>query len=72
MPRNDMNAIQPGDEYELLYWNGGWKSLGRKIADSTTLQYDNVPYNALFWLKNHSSGREERIFTYENGKQVWW
>jgi len=72
MPRNDMNAIQPGDEYELLYWNGGWKSLGRKIADSTTLQYDNVPYNALSWLKNHSSGREERIFTYENGKQVWW
>ncbi|WP_462319178.1 hypothetical protein [Marinilabilia sp.] len=72
MPRNDMNAIQPGDEYELFYWNEEWKSLGRKTADSTTLQYDNAPSNALFWLKNHSAGREERIFSYENGQQVWW
>jgi hypothetical protein len=44
----------------------------RQMADSTILQYHNAPSNALFWLRNHSGGKEERIFTYENGKQVWW
>lgn len=27
--------------------------------------------NAILWLRNHSEGNEERIFTYENGMQVW-
>ncbi len=30
------------------------------------------PKGALLWLKNHTQGKEERIFTYEDGKQVWW
>lgn len=33
---------------------------------------DNVPTNALLLLRNHTKGKEERIFTYENGEQVWW
>jgi hypothetical protein len=36
------------------------------------LYYDDAPTNALFRLRNHSKGKEERIFTYEDGKQVWW
>ncbi len=70
--RNDMNAIQVGNEYELYYWNNGWISLGKKIATDHHLEYNNAPLNALFWLKNHTEGTEERIFTYENGKQIWW
>lgn len=31
-----------------------------------------LPKGALLWLKNHTQGKEERIFTYEDGKQVWW
>jgi len=47
--------------------------LGRKTGDHHFyLQYDNVPENSLLLLRNHTKGREERIFTYENGKQVWW
>ena len=36
------------------------------------LYVDNVPTNALLLLRNHTKGKEERIFTYENGEQVWW
>ena len=65
----------PGEEYELCYWDGeGWSSLGRQIGRRATqeLVYDNVPAGALLILHNHTKGKEERIFTYENGRQVWW
>ena len=68
----DSNNIRVGDMYELRYWQEGWQSLGRMSAESDTLVYRDVPAGALLWLHNHSGGREERIFTYENGKQVWW
>lgn len=73
LPRNDGNCIEAGDEYELMYWaNGIWQSMGKKIADDVCLKYENCPANALFLLHNHTKGKEERIFTYEDGKQVWW
>ncbi|MBC9797809.1 discoidin domain-containing protein [Sinomicrobium weinanense] len=72
-PRTDKNDIWPGCIYELLYWDGQWISLGRKQAfDDYHITYNEVPEGALFWLRNHTEGREERIFTYENQKQVWW
>lgn len=70
--RHDMNMIKRGDEYELFYYDREWKSLGRQVADADSLVYHNVPDNALLWLKNHTEGKEERIFTYENGKQRFW
>ena len=75
LPRTDDNFIREGEEYELCYWDGdGWASLGRQTGSRATqeLVYDNVPRNALLLLHNHTKGKEERIFTYENGKQVWW
>lgn len=71
-PRNDKNGIYPGMKYELFYWNNAWLSLGVKIAKNNTLHYKNAPKNALFLLKNHTEGNEERIFTYVNDEQVWW
>ena len=70
--RNDLNTIEPGDIYELFYFNNNWFSLGRIIAENTFIEYTNVPKNALLVLRNISKGKDERIFTYENGKQVWW
>lgn len=70
--RTDYNIIVPGNEYELFYWNKEMVSLGRKIATSHELFYKDVPSNALYIIHNHTEGQEERIFTYENGKQVWW
>ncbi len=73
LPRNYDNFIREGEEYELFYWNQKWISLGKQKGTATQyLEYTNAPKNALFWLRNLTKGREERIFTYENGKQVWW
>lgn len=71
--RNDDNNVTPGQTYELLYMDiAGWKSMGKCMATADSLVYDNVPSNAVYLLKNLDKGREERIFTYENGRQVWW
>lgn len=73
IPRNDGNCIEVGDEYELLYWHdNNWKSLGKKKATENQLVYDAVPSGGLYVIRNHTKGKEERIFTYEDGKQVWW
>jgi hypothetical protein len=39
--------------------------------------FENINKNTLwlprlYLLQNLTKGKEERIFTYENGKQVWW
>ncbi|MDR0572687.1 MAG: hypothetical protein LBG96_01425 [Tannerella sp.] len=47
-------------------------TIGQQTASGAVLYYENVPTNALFLLRNLTKGEEERIFTYENGKQVWW
>jgi len=73
LPRNDDNAIVAGDKYELVMWDKtGWKSLIKCVAKSDKLIFKNVPSGGLYLLHNHTKGKEERIFTYENGKQVWW
>jgi hypothetical protein len=72
LPRNDDNNVWKGDLYELFYWRRRWVSLGEQVAQSDRLEYDNVPQNALLLLHNHTKGVEERIFTVENGVQVWW
>jgi hypothetical protein len=72
VPRCDLNGIVPGNRYELLYWDYQWISVGQQVANDTKLFFNNVPKNALLWLRNYTTGKEERIFTYTNGKQVWW
>ncbi|GHT76117.1 hypothetical protein FACS189463_0580 [Bacteroidia bacterium] len=73
VPRSDGNCVTYGDEYELKYWdNDEWNSLGRKTAEHIYVEYENCPSNALFLLHDCTRGREDRIFTYENGGQVWW
>ena len=72
LPRNNFNVIEVGNKYELMYYNDRWVSLGIQTATNQYLEYDNAPTQALFLLRNLTQGKEERIFTYENGKQVWW
>lgn len=71
-PRNTRNFIEEGDGYELFYWHEGeWKSAGYQVATSDSLEY-SVPRGVLLYLKNHSRGKDERIFDYKNGKQKFW
>ena len=73
MPRNDGNSIEIGDDYQLqMYDNGMWKTLEWMTAKDTKLVLKNMPSGGLYLLRDRTKGEEERIFTYENGKQVWW
>ncbi len=73
IPRNDGNCIEIGDKYELEYWdNHKWKSLGQQTAKSDSLVFEDCPTDAIYILHNHTKGKEERIFTYEEGRQIFW
>ena len=73
LPVNDDNHIAENELYELFYFDKNRISLGQRTGDyNFYLKYDNVPENALLLLRNLTKGKEERIFTYENGQQVWW
>lgn len=69
---NDSNYIILGRKYELFYWDKLWVSAGQKIAKDSFLNYKNVPSGTIYWLRCLDEGKEERIFTYENNKQIWW
>ncbi|MDX1943503.1 MAG: hypothetical protein SFU99_23250 [Saprospiraceae bacterium] len=70
---NDRNQIQPGNTYQLFYWNDEWKSLGIKKSEGLSLEFDNVPADALLWLHCTDCEQwEERPFTYEKEQQIWW
>lgn len=71
-PRNRDNFIRPGDTFELFYCDSEWKSLGKiKDEKSDSLLFKNVPRGALLYLMNHTRGIQERIFTFEDGEQMW-
>jgi len=65
-------AVEENDQYELFYWQDGWQSLGKSVATNSGLEYDEVPSGCLYWEVSDGSSEEERIFTFENGQQIWW
>lgn len=74
--RNRDNFINVGDLYELFYDRmGQWISAGKIEAMSDSLVY-NVPKGALLYLKNHTQGKDERIFEvnerFYNIEQIFW
>jgi hypothetical protein len=46
--------------------------MGEQVAIKPLLDYKNVPSGGLYLLHNLSRGKEERIFTYEDGQQMFW
>jgi hypothetical protein len=70
--RNDDNNVKPGCQYELMYWEDGWLSAGMKNSTDTLLIYEGIPSDALYWLINHTEGREEQVFLLDkDGYQYW-
>lgn len=65
--RNDDNGIRKDNLYELFYIDesGKWASAGKQTADQDDLLiYEQIPQGTLYWLRNYTKGKEERIFTY--------
>lgn len=72
-PQSDTNFILPGHTYELCFWEKNhWVKVGRKVAREHWVKFDGAPTDGLYILHNLTKGNEERVFTYENGKQIWW
>ena len=71
-PSTDLNFVERGHLYELYYFDTEWHMIGRKTGEDGYLEFGNVPANSLLLLKDRTAGREERIFTYESDKQVWY
>lgn len=71
--RNDDNGIRKGHEYELFYMDkGNWKSLGKQIAiENDRLLYKQMPKGALYWLRDYTKGKAERMFEIKNNIIIW-
>lgn len=72
--RSDDNDICPGNEYELLCFDGkGWHTLGYRMAQDNSIHYDNLPAYALLWLRNYTRGKDERPFIIKGNCDIeWW
>ncbi len=68
----DRTWLTPGVSYSLSYWDDGWQSAGSKTAGDQALVFEGVPASGVYWLVAEDSAREERVFTVENGLQIWW
>ncbi len=69
-PLHADNGIKAGNRYELLYWDGAWRSLGTAVARYEYLHFDSVPAHRLYWLRNLTEGKEEQPFIIDSeGKQ---
>ena len=72
-PWNDGNFVVPGHEYRLDFWNGAeWQPIQSQISNGYELTFSGIPSGALLLLHDLTEGKEERPFTLNDGKQVWW
>ncbi len=65
-------VVKPGKVYELFQWREGWQSLGKRKSGDKPVSFDDVFPGRLYWLIDDDIRRLERIFTLEEGRQVWW
>lgn len=68
-PKNADNGIQGGDRYQLLYWDGDWKSIGLVRASHEYVTFHNIPKGKLYWLRNLDRGKEEMPFVVDGEEQ---
>ena len=73
LPRNDDNHVTAGHRYRLDYYDkDGAHPVGEQVATTDSVTFTGVPSNALYILHDLTKGREERIFEYTDGIQVWY
>lgn len=71
-PSTDLNFVERNHLYELYCFDTEWRLLGRIYSKAESLEFDNVPKGALLLLKDKTGGKEERIFEYIDGRQIWY
>jgi hypothetical protein len=58
--------------YNLYYWNNAWTPVATARAANNTVQFTNVPSNALYKVAPVKSEGQERPFSYNGKAQQWW
>jgi hypothetical protein len=71
-PRRNVKLVDPGQDYELLYWNGiDWQSLGKQHADDLFLSF-RMPDKALFYIRPVNEKWDIlSVFTVRNRVHDW-
>lgn len=73
MPRNDGNHVEPGHTYQLCYYKNGKECIFKTVkAETDKLVFHGVPAGALYVLHDLTAGTEERVFSVEDGKVMWY
>lgn len=73
--QNEKKISAPNDlvSYELSYWDGRWVHLAQKAkASGGVLRFNDVPNNTIYRLESPKDKNVSRVFSYLNGKQIWW
>jgi len=72
-PKNDGNNVVAGKRYLLYCFVAGkWKKYGDINSHDYKITFTDVPSGGVYRLHCIDGGNEEQIFTYENGRQIWW
>ena len=72
--RGDGNAIMPGDEYEIFYWdNGRWRLHSWYQATDVSINVNDIPGQHLYFIQGNSRGTQNRIFAIDetDGRIEW-
>jgi len=69
--KSELSYFEKGLPYELFFWDDEWKTLGVKEAGEGFLVFEDAPRNTLFWLVAEGSRKDERIFVWQDDRQVW-
>jgi hypothetical protein len=69
--RADATNLKAGSVYELYYWLDDWKLAASGSLTDESLVFKDIPAQALYWLREKDSKKDERIFIYRDGKQIW-
>ena len=64
--------VKAGKSYEMSYWDGEWKSLGKKTTAKESVMFDSIPPNRLYWVIDEDGRKLERIFTIKQARQKIW
>lgn len=61
-------------EFELFYWNNGWKSIGKQKGSNKHVIFKDVPKNALLILKHPDIKNRpgSRPFVYRENEVLWY
>lgn len=70
------SCVNIDDYFILYYWDNNWTAIKKIKGGSEEITFTQVPSSALYLIKSSRPSAEnyyaERIFTYEDGKIIWW